>query len=144
MSKLTDALREHLNIVNAHNFATTAKRLGGTGVFVVFYPTVHGRGGTLAKFQVVDVAGQTDPDSAWYDYKHKTFLPGVYRGEMNDAKAEARRAATEWAAEYTKTDAADWVISPFLGGMVYGPDRDLVMKALNEVHPGMVWPRARS
>ncbi len=100
-----DELREHLNVFNAHNYATVA----GVNVWIDYRPQVTGRGYQSAAWQVFGNGFQTEdsPERAhWRNYGLKTF--NVFRREYKQSQLEA---ALAWASE--RYGIPEWERTPF-------------------------------
>jgi hypothetical protein len=67
--KLTKKLLNEHRIFNSYNLALYLKEK----VYIGFSAQERGRISHSAKWQVIGIGFQTDPDEAWYNYGHKTF-----------------------------------------------------------------------
>ena len=90
MSKLTDELAQYLKIHNIHNFTV----VGDGDVFVEYIPQNLGRGGHCARYCIVGIGFETDPEAPWYNYGAKVF--NVFH---NNEKSAQRKEALHWASE---------------------------------------------
>lgn len=100
MSKLADKLRA-MRVFNDHDllsrFAANRKR-----AIAVDYIPPEGRLVRAHSSRVWSPFFQTDPNSAWYDHGHKTFV---------GRRSESLPKALAWATE--QYGIAEWATSPF-------------------------------
>lgn len=106
--KLTKAiLREH-GIINPYDLC----KAGRDKVAVVYRHQELGRMNQPARWQVMGVGFQVDPDGPWYNYGAKTFIVGSHRNETHaQSKERQRQAAIAWATE--RYGITEWERDPF-------------------------------
>jgi len=106
MSKLTESYRD-VRVFNVANFYNSKHGQ----VYIAYNAADHGRGGRGASVQVMGVGFKTDPDSAWYNYDRKTFLPYNKPGTAAERRAATVAEAKAWATE--RYGVTEWARDPY-------------------------------